>query len=352
MTIVDYINEYKDTSFKKVGFNELDAAIFAQMSYFPFDLFKKQKNVYKTKDVLEFIKTFKPKNTAEHKLFDIYVMTTICHSKRYKGIKFCDFIKKRSNVAIEQFQAVTISMKTFFYISFGGTDATALGWREDFNMAYLDIVPSEIDAIEYANLQVNKHSHKKIYLGGHSKGGRLAVRAGKGLEKKDNLGCVFSFDGPNFTDVFYDEKYEEIKPFIYEYAPNESIVGRLINDREKIIVESNAKMLHQHSLYTWKIKGTEFIHVTNYTDKSNKIAKISKDVITKYDIATKSVFVNTLFDLLDKLEITELRDDAYNKMLITKVLSSIRIEWKNIPKENRTIVLKILFSILISLIKK
>lgn len=350
MNVVDYLHAYKDISFKIERFNELDALIFALMGYFPFDLIGKSK--IDADDVLNFLKTYKPKNKSDRKKLDVYVLSILCSCERYKGIKFLDFAKKRSGEAIEQFQAVTIEFKDFLFVSFCGTDATVLGWREDFNMAFLEIVPSEIDAIKYIDEQRHKHPFKDIYIGGHSKGGRLAIRAGKEVYKKNNLQAVFSFDGPNFVDSFYDAKYDEMKSLIYEYAPNESIIGRLIKDRKKIIIESNAKGIYQHDAYSWQIEDDHFVHLDNYTAKSDKIVKVANGVVEKVDNEAKSIFVNTFFDLIDKLNVTELDDDKHTLFVVRNALSSLRIEWKNTPKEHRKVLLQVLLTTLLLIVKR
>ena len=349
MNLVDYLQNYQNKTFKEVPFNEIDALILSLMGYFPFDQIDKKK--INCKDVLKFLETYEPVNTSERKLKDIYILHTLCMCKRFSGIRFLDFVKKRNGDSIEQFQAVTIEINNFLFVSFCGTDATVLGWREDFNMSFLDIVPSEVDAIEYINNQRKKHPFKKIYVGGHSKGGRLAIRAAKELYKKNTLHAVFSFDGPNFTTSFYDHVYDEMKSLVYEYAPNESIIGRLINDRKKIIVKSSAKGIFQHDGYTWEVEDDHFVHQDNYTAKSDKIAKVTNTLLCDVDMETKQVFVNTLFDLLEKLNITEFRDEAYNIGLVKNALANVRIEWKNTPKEHRKILLKVLFMVLLIAIK-
>ena len=246
MNLIDYLNNYSNKTFKEVPFNEVDALAFSLMSYFPFDLLK-SKNI-DAFDVNYFLKTYKPKRLPKRKRMDILVLSTLCSSRRYKGIKFLDFKKKKDGQSIEQFQAVTIEFKDFIFVSFCGTDASVVGWREDFNMSFLEMVPSEVDAIKYINDVRKKHPFKPIYTGGHSKGGRLAVRAGKEIYKNNTLQAIFSFDGPNFTDSFYDSQYEEMKYLVHEYAPNESIIGRLIKDTPKIIIESSATLIELQKL--------------------------------------------------------------------------------------------------------
>ena len=351
MNLVNYLDRYKNISFKESPFNEVDALILSLMSYFPFDLIGKR--VIKVDDVTKFLNEYRPTIKIERKLLDIYVLNTLCHSERFGGIKFVNFTKKRNDESVEQFQAVTIHFKDFIFISFCGTDATTLGWREDFNMSFLDIVPSEVDAIKYANDVRKLHPFKKIYIGGHSKGGRLSVRAAKELYKKNNLAATFSFDGPNFTDSFYDETYESMKSLIYEYSPEESIIGRMISDRgNKLIVKSDARLLNQHNAYTWLVEDNHFVFADHYTALSDRITKASSIIFEKYDNKTKAVFVNTLFDLLEKQEINSFTDEDWHKENIFSFIMSARNDWKQIPKEDRKIVWAIILNILVLTAKR
>ena len=349
MNIIDYLNKYKEKTFKQVPFNELDALILALMSYFPFDLIGKKRIL--ASDVVEFLKTYDPPRKIERKLLEIVVLNTICSSKRYKGIKFLEFEKRMSDETIEQFQAVTIDFKDFMFVSFCGTNATIVGWREDMNMSFLEIVPSEIDATRYINYIRKKHPFKPIYIGGHSKGGRLAVRAGKEIYKNNNLQAIFSFDGPNFTDSFYDSRYDEMKELIYEYAPNESIIGRLIKDTKKIIVKSSASLIKQHDAFTWLVEDDHFVHTTRYTNTSNKIAEVTGELFNNLDVGTKSVVINTLFDAIEKLDFGAFKKGENKIEGAKKMLSEVKISWRSIPKENRKVVLNFVFTVILIIIQ-
>ena len=50
----------------------------------------------------------------------------------------------------EQFSALEIVLgKKESFISFGGTDDTLIGWKEDFNMCFLSPIPAQTDAKAY-----------------------------------------------------------------------------------------------------------------------------------------------------------------------------------------------------------
>ena len=350
MNVINYLNEYHNYSFKEKPFNELDALVFTLMSYFPYGLLKKTK--FDKDDVSKFLDSYQPDTKLERKLLDIYILKTMCTCTRYEDVKFLHFVNKRSDKSIEQFQAITLKFKDFMFVSFCGTDATLLGWREDFNMAILSTIPSEVDAIEYINAVRKKHPFIDMYIGGHSKGGRLAIRAFKEVYKKNTIKGVYAYDNPNFNETFYDEDYLNIKDRVFEYAPSESIIGRLICDnKNKIIIKSTAKLIMQHDAYSWEIENNHFVREYKFTDKSDKISTIINQTLEKLDHETKSVFINALFSLLERLDITEFKDSEYNKALVLGALSNIRIEWKNTPKEERKTILKVLWSILIIIIK-
>ena len=62
------------------------------------------------------------------------------------------------------------------FVAFRGTDDTIVGWKENFNMSFLDRVPSQEQAMEYLNAAAEKTAGG-IYVTGHSKGGNLSIYA-------------------------------------------------------------------------------------------------------------------------------------------------------------------------------
>ena len=332
MNVIDYLNEYKDISFKDAPFNEADALLFALLSYFPFDRIKK--GTIKPKHALKFLETYEPEKRTKRKLLDIVVLRTVCESSRYKGIFFTDFVKRRSNESIEQFQAVTIIIKDKIIISYCGTDGTLLGWREDFNMSFLDIIPAEISAIRYADKIRKAHPFRKMIMVGHSKGGRLASRAGKELYKKNKLEGIYNFDGPNFLDDFYDDKYAGVQSLTHLYTPSDSIIGRLINNKEdKMIVDSSEKLFLQHDAYNWLIEDNHFIYLDHYSKQSDEITRIIDHLFKGTSLETKQILINTVFDVLE---------NSPNAGLSAKTfIAYVSNVWNRYPKERRGELLKI-----------
>lgn len=347
MNVLDYLYKYQNTSFKEKPFNEIDALVLALVSYFPFDQLTNQKKIYTNKELLARIDVYQiPFDISERKLKYIEITKTICRSSRFQNARFAFFKKERDEESAKQFQAITIILKEFAYVSFCGTDSTTLGWKEDFNMAYLEMVPSEIAAISYLREMANVILFKKFYVGGHSKGGRLAITATKRLNKKNKLLGVYSFDGPNFPSSCYDEDYKRIDSFIHCYNPDESIIGRLmpIYRRKRIIASTNT-LLMQHDAFSWEIKDRSFVYKQKYTERSDHIVDTINYALNNYDEERKRDFIDTIFDFLFSLNIEKLPNEKEFIPFFISKLPTLREEWKNTSKEKRGLVKKMLFDI-------
>ena len=62
------------------------------------------------------------------------------------------------------------------FVAFEGTDDSMVGWHEDFDMMHTFPIPSQKLAMEYLNQVITRKYHR-VYVGGHSKGGNLAMTA-------------------------------------------------------------------------------------------------------------------------------------------------------------------------------
>ena len=96
--------------------------------------------------------------------------------ERFAGTKMFAF-EDRSD-AQTQFAAVSFLLpdKSVF-VAFRGTDTSLVGWKEDFNMSYLEAVPAQVRAAEYTAEIARVCRWHKLRIGGHSKGGNLSVYA-------------------------------------------------------------------------------------------------------------------------------------------------------------------------------
>ena len=344
---LEYLRKYQNTTFKEMPFNEVDALLLAMVSYVPFDELGLDSHRYSDKEVLKRINDYVPPNNVnERKLNYLEIAKIICKSTRFKDATFAFFRKSRDLTAEKQFQAITIILHEFAFVSFCGTDSTTVGWKEDFNMAYLETVPSEIDAIQYLRDVIDSFFLKKVYVGGHSKGGRLAVTASKNARKTNRILGIYSFDAPNYPSSCYDEDYKAIDRYIHDYTPDESIIGRLMTEyrRKKIIASSNT-LLMQHDAFSWEINEKSFVHKRRYTDRSTHIVDTINYALNNYDEEMKKEFIDTIFEFLFKLNIEKLPSEGQFIPFFLAKFPVAKKMWKETPKEKRAVVKKMLFNV-------
>ena len=346
MNIEQYLSIFKDIPFEKSQFNEVDALVFAAIAYPKYQDFIGDKKKLNAKEMIKALSEYDASNLIERKRRYIELLRSLCLSKRYKGVKFINFISHHDKDSSKQFQAISLIIKGNIYISFCGTDGTTIGWKEDLNMSFLEVTPSEVEALKYLRDVHNHHRTKKMIILGHSKGGRQAIYAAKNFKNKKAILGVYTFDSPNFVKEFYDNDYLKIENKIHSYLPEESIIGRLIaTPTHYKIVKSNNSLIMQHDTISWEIKDTHFVYCYAFSKRSTRIVNTLNSTFEKYGPDTKKEFADTLFDLLERLSITEFSDKKNNLMLLKTASKSIVGEWKKTPKEDRKVLIDVLFSI-------
>lgn len=180
----------------------MDSLIFSNFVYINLDgivpTLDEQKNEIEIRDILQrenFDKMFKGTTLPDSFKTFVYELAA---SRRFRNIKIKNFVNISDRNVEKQFAAITFILnKEYSYVAFRGTDDSLNGWKEDFNMAFKCPVPSQVEALEYVD-KIYKSLTPKIYIGGHSKGGNLAVYTlVKANEKLQNrIENVFSHDGP------------------------------------------------------------------------------------------------------------------------------------------------------------
>ena len=128
-------------------------------------------------------------------------------------------------------------------------------------MSFLSPVPSQKDAVRYIDTTVQR-SEGKLILGGHSKGGNLAVYASVFARPsvKKRIITVYNNDGPGFDSNFVKHPdYLAILPRIKSIVPYCSVVGMLLNhDGDYEVVKSSQSGLMQHDSMSWQVIGPDF----------------------------------------------------------------------------------------------
>ncbi len=311
--IIDYLKSIKDLLFGEKPFNELDALVLSRLSYIDFRSILKSTKYWSKKkltDVINEIFIEKEKSNYRFRLKeDMQLLDILRSSLRYRECYIKSYVYDTDIEEVKQFSALTFiseePKQKFMFIAFKGTDGTLTGWKEDFNMAYLETVPAQVEAAKYLKKITRFSSFKTIYVGGHSKGGNLAVYAASQVRKniQNNIKEIYSFDGPGFNEDFLNtDGFKNVQEKISLYTPQSSIIGRLLSRNYKTyIVQSKKKLLYQHNIYNWKIENNDFIKLDKFTFLSNKIDKVLKDSLSKTTLEERKVIVDELFDIVKDL---------------------------------------------------
>ena len=192
------------------------------------------------------------------------------------------------------------------YVCFRGTDDTLIGWREDLRMSYECPVPAQLRAAEYLRTVAAAYPLRRIFVGGHSKGGNLAAYAALhvGPEVRERIRRVFNHDGPGFCEgTTATAVYREMRDRIDTYVPESSIVGVLLEHENNYrIVKSDAKGLSQHDPLSWRVKGTDFEYAAARTAFGVRTEQILDRLIDGFSPERRRQFTEALFAVLESTE--------------------------------------------------
>ena len=325
MNLFSYIDKYGNKSFEEMKFNEVDNIIFSSLSYVSLDKYVSHNSFGKRsiKDVGD--DYFKNYNKKEKNIIavknGIKVLRYIKDTKRYGDLFLYNYSYIGDNK--EQFSAITIEIdNNLVYVSFEGTDQLISGWKEDFMFSYMFPVLSQRRAIS----SINKHfllGRKKIILGGHSKGGNLAIVAGMYANYfiKKRIINIYNNDGPGFRiEQLNSKQYKNIENKIIRIVPNYSFFGLLLNHSKKcIVVKSFKKGLWAHSVDTWVVDDKKLMR-DKLSDFSILLNRGMKKWINQYDYEVRERFVKSLFLIFDRANVKSVVDVLKNKKLIIKLV--------------------------------
>lgn len=235
-----------------------------------------------------------------HKIKDL--MLALAASPRFRDMRMSECASVFDEEKNTQFAALSFSYKNkFAFVGFRGTDCSFTGWREDFDMAYMDRVPSQTGALRYLNA-VARRLPKKLYVGGHSKGGNLAVYAGAKCEEKTRrrIQRVYCLDAPGFrSGVFSESERVAAVPLIERYVPRESLIGMLMKHSSPYtVVKSSASGAWQHDPFTWGIDGFEFERCDGLAQSAQFAHDVLNDWLARYNDEEARVIVDAMFEAM------------------------------------------------------
>ena len=332
-SLFDYLDWRGDLTFEEAEFNEVDNLILSWLSYAALDgivpaecsetdtitIEEASEQFVKTHDVDKILKEM-----VSFTKSSVILIQKLALTRRFKDIKLTGFVNRIDYKKESQFCAMTVLLKkNLYYVVFRGTDETLVGWKEDFNMSFLPVVPAQSMALSYLE-GVAARIKGKLYVGGHSKGGNLAVYAGVrcSARVRNKILAIYNNDGPGFNDIKgLGNAYEEMLPKIQTYVPESAVVGMLLeHSGNHVVVKSSGKGLFQHDAMSWEVLGPHFITVERISDTSRVLNDVLKKWLGEITTEERENFIDTLYRILETTQARSLDDLNAEKGRIANVV--------------------------------
>ena len=322
--LITYVQQYEAQTFQEKLVTDIDILVLTEIAYLPFDEIVSSSFEEKTAISLNQLgKEFETIKEKEHKNNPfmitkerIQLLDVVSKSQRYKDIKVFGFMNDIDDELTKQFAAVCYQWEEESrWIIFRGTDESLTGWKEDFMMTYSDLIPAQIDAIEYLRKQAELFSGS-LNISGHSKGGNLSLYA-SAMQEEDiqhRIQQIYCWDAPGVhRSILNTEGYQRVVSKAKRYIPQDSIVGLMLESQVPYhIIESQGSGISQHSALMWNIEDDHFVELTELTRNSQLTDQTFKqwtEVVSDEDL---KLFFDTFFELIFEMGVETVNDVYYN----------------------------------------
>lgn len=335
MNLFHYVKKYGQYSFEEEPFNEVDNLVLAMIPYLPlegivFGFKRKSVSIQQVAEtMLERGTKKKIKGIFCNRVYKLVLQMK--DAKRFKDI-MCYHYKKVIDRE-KQFGAITMRLSdNSVFVAYEGTNSAISGWKEDAYMTYRFPVPAQVLALDYLKKTVSINDIK-VRIGGHSKGGNLAVYSAMEsplyLQKK--IIRIYNNDGPGFfKEIVESPKYQNIVHKIYKIVPRESVVGMLLySSGDVLVVKSKSKSLLQHDPFHWQLEGKSFV-MDNLSDYSKRVSKKTRDWLENLRVQERKRCVEDFFDTLAFSDVV----NTYDFFSLAKSFATIR-EIKHLEKSSK-----------------
>ncbi|HAX60107.1 MAG TPA: hypothetical protein DCY19_09365 [Eubacterium sp.] len=317
--IMDYLEWYGDFDFSVMPFNEVDNLILAELSYASLDgivpepqLGRKLRSISVKEAALKLDESGRLEKSCKLERNAGLLLLEMAKGRRFADAVLAGYVDKHDFENQEQFSALHVYLSDgTLFVSYSGTDDTILGWKEDLNMAYQMPVPSQEEAVGYLEKTV-PHDGRLIRIGGHSKGGNLAIYAAAMCydRLKRRIIAIYNNDGPGFLESMLEKKaYLEIKDKVRTIVPETSIIGMLLEHGDSYeVVKSTGKGIMQHDGLSWQVYRNGFVKLDERSKESLVIDKTISAWVMGLSDDERVAFVDAVYDMLTRAGVNYLSD--------------------------------------------
>ncbi len=346
--IMDYLDWRGDLTLRQSEFNEVDNLLLSQLSYVDFEGIVPAPGNCESITVEEAATLFFQVHTEKELLNSTsllrmcpFIFKKMAQSSRFAHVRLSGYVNTIDETMQKQFSAITIELdEETLYVAFRGTDDSIVGWKEDLNMSFMSPVPAQLEAVSYVDKTIGDRFNK-ILLGGHSKGGNLAVYAAVNCSPtiKERIRVVFNNDGPGFDkEIITSQAYQEMRHRIHTIVPYSSIVGMLLEHEEDyVVVKSSQSGVMQHDAISWEVLGNKFVTVDNISKRSRILETALKAWVDKLNHEERKQFAHSLFYVFDASGVKNLNDLSQDKL---KKMGEIMKAISNMAPENKEVLIK------------
>ncbi len=338
--VFDYLQWRGDLLFAQDGFHTVDAVILSRLSYIQFDGILGETEAVTLRQAAKAFFADEQRSAQVLWKGDAELLQAAAESARFGDLKLSHYVNIVDGETKMQFSAVVIDLGARRFLSYRGTDNTVVGWQEDFAMFTHFPLPSQIKALDYFK-QAAACFDGQFLLGGHSKGGNLAVYAASFCEKalRDRIDAVYSLDGPGFErENLAGSGFDDICGKIHTFVPQSSVFGMLLEHREDYtVIQSDRRGFMQHDVYSWKIDRTELIILPKTTATSAFFDHTITDFFDGITPAEREQLADGIFEVLNSADVMTF-DEMLDRLMhsIGKGLDTM----KNMNADTRLLIMK------------
>lgn len=350
-TIMDYVYFRQDLDVFKCPYQELDYLVFSALAYLPLEgivdmsnqtiCLERVANLYKQRR-----KLLKNHDASWELMSQTEELLELCaKSRRYRQIEIGCYQNILDTSLVQQFSAMTFFLENGVrFIAFRGTDDTLLGWHEDFLMLCENTVSSQMQAVQYVEEvashsfkvpvkhclghtwyeKIKNHMHAPLILGGHSKGGNLAMYASSFCHDQvaKRIMQVYNYDGPGFLeDVVKDERYQQRVSKMISYVPHYSFFGiSLFHEEQYHVIKSSNQYMMQHAIFSWEVTTNSFIE-DSLSEEAFQFSLRFSTFMNELSYEEKMTLIKTMFGIFDKLHLETFTD--LNRLSLKQMLGAV-----------------------------